>query len=247
MNISSAYAPAGAAGLPIATRKSAPRLAPQAPDRDEVKADVAKVLSSSSLAAPVKKKELARARVQQIIERLKVLKKLFAYDPKQMARALALETLAQIFKELKSAVKDYARAGGDELSLAGEAAGAATTPPAAAPTSGAAPGTPPADPVAAAPASDHALYDAVVGEVRKSVGEDGLQFLKEMRALTNDIAKLLETAHIQARAKKPEKDLTNAVEDADTALQDLRKEMADAEQDIHNAVPTAGMRLSIAA
>ncbi len=242
MNISSAYAPAGAAGLPIATRKSAPRLAPQAPDRDEVKADVAKVLSSSSLAAPVKKKELARARVQQIIERLKVLKKLFAYDPKQMARALA-----QIFKELKSAVKDYARAGGDELSLAGEAAGAATTPPAAAPTSGAAPGTPPADPVAAAPASDHALYDAVVGEVRKSVGEDGLQFLKEMRALTNDIAKLLETAHIQARAKKPEKDLTNAVEDADTALQDLRKEMADAEQDIHNAVPTAGMRLSIAA
>ena len=242
MNISSAYAPAGAAGLPIATRKSAPRLAPQAPDRDEVKADVAKVLSSSSLAAPVKKKELARARVQQIIERLKVLKKLFAYYPKQMARALA-----QIFKELKSAVKDYARAGGDELSLAGEAAGAATTPPAAAPTSGAAPGTPPADPVAAAPASDHALYDAVVGEVRKSVGEDGLQFLKEMRALTNDIAKLLETAHIQARAKKPEKDLTNAVEDADTALQDLRKEMADAEQDIHNAVPTAGMRLSIAA
>ena len=41
--------------------------------------------------------------------------------------------------------------------------------------------------------------------------------------------------------------MDQAIEDADKSLQSLREALSDTETDIHNAVPTAGMRLSIAA
>ena len=50
-------------------------------------------------------KDQARARVQRLIEQMKLLKKLYADDPKKMAKALA-----EAAKELQGAVKDYAAA-----------------------------------------------------------------------------------------------------------------------------------------
>lgn len=47
----------------------------------------------------------ARARLQQVVDRLKLLKKIYANDPKAMAKALAAAA-----KELKTAVKDYGKA-----------------------------------------------------------------------------------------------------------------------------------------
>ncbi|MGA0601911.1 hypothetical protein ACO2Q3_14490 [Caulobacter sp. KR2-114] len=62
-------------------------------------------------------KDLARAKLQALIERVKILKKLYGANPREMARALT-----EVFKELKAAVKAYQQATGDELGMAGEAA-----------------------------------------------------------------------------------------------------------------------------
>jgi hypothetical protein len=248
------------AGPPLDTRTAikareeaalrAALIAPR-PDRSAVAAGASRTMAMPAMRGSDQAKAQAKAKVQQILERLKILRKLYAFDPKRMAQALA-----QVFKELKAAVKAYAKAGGDELGAASDAAGAvmgASAQPPSAPDGDAAgkEGREPAavapTPAAQSPSPDHALYDAVTGEVRKAIGEDGLDFVKSVRALSNDIAGLLETARTQARAKRPEKSLTDALDDADKSLASLRQEMAAVEQDIHAAAPEAGLRISVAA
>ena len=46
--------------------------------------------------------EQHRAKLQQLVEFLKIIKKLYANDPKAMAKALA-----GVFKQLRQAVDDY--------------------------------------------------------------------------------------------------------------------------------------------
>ena len=218
------------------------------PDKAAVASGAARALGAPILKSSDQAKAQAKAKVQQIVERLKILRKLFAFDPKRMAQALA-----EAFKELKSAVKAYAKAGGDALGAAGDAAGSGA-PPAPAPASAGEDGQAEGDDAkteAAAPtpsaANDYALGGAVTGEVRKAIGEDGLDFIKQVRALSNDLKDLLEAARTQARARKPDKETGKALEDADTSLGDLRQEMSAMEQDIHDAVPAAGLRLSMEA
>ena len=50
----------------------------------------------------------ARAKLQQVIDKMKMLKKIYANDPKAMAKALAA-----VAKELQGAVKDYGKAAKD--------------------------------------------------------------------------------------------------------------------------------------
>ena len=91
------------------------------------------------------------------------------------------------------------------------------------------------------------LYDAVVSEVRRQLGEDGLAFLKEVREMVRDIGRLLETAKGQAAIRRPDKDTEKALEETDEARKELNALMDDMEGEIRRDAPTAGMRLSIAA
>lgn len=229
------------------------------------KADVARgaaaALSSSRINVAEAAKQQSKARLDQIREKLKVLKQLYANDPKQMARALA-----QVFKELKEAVKAYKAAGGQEMGMSNELAAGAVKPPAAEPKAEASeeaekaegedagdaaaeqsPGDPVEEPDPVAAQNGSALYAAVASEVRKRVGEDGLDFAKTVREMATKISELLETARTQARARKPDKDTDEALEEADKALKDLRDELADMERDIRMAAPDAGMKLEAAA
>lgn len=52
-------------------------------------------------------KQQARAKVQALVERVRILKKLYAGDPREMAHALA-----QVLKDLKAAVKAFSQATG---------------------------------------------------------------------------------------------------------------------------------------
>lgn len=207
-------------------------LAAAKPDRNAVRQGAAQVLSSPVMSGADFAKNQARARVQQVTDRLKILKKLYAYDPKRMAQALA-----QAFKELKAAVKAYAKAGGDAL---------AAVPDAAMPA-------PKAEETKDQPAGEEkpqpgsALYEAVAGEARKTIAEDGLDFAKSVRELAGEIKKLLDAARNQAKARKPDKDTDEAVKEADEALKELHESLDDMEHDIHDAVPMAGMRLSVEA
>lgn len=246
--------------------------------RSEVSADAAKVRSSPRFEASETRKSQARAKLHQVREWLKIVRKLYAENPKAMARALA-----QAFKELKAAVQSFKDAGGQEMGSSGDAVGAVLTSAAkekagevkadkaataapgdrepvaagdesgdAGPGSGgdeAAPGAGPAPEAEAVRAAfeGRSLYDAVVTEVRRQLGEDGLEFLKEVREMVRDIGRLLETAKGQAAIRRPDKDTEKALEETDEARKELDALMDDMEGEIRRDAPTAGMRLSIAA
>lgn len=215
----SAIAPTGVGPAPARDRAVLePLTLRPTPDRDAVKAAAAKARSSPRFAASDHAKTQAREQVRQIVERLKVLRKLFAGDPEAMARALA-----QVFKDLKAAVQAYRRAGGEAFGLAAEASASLV-------------GT-----------GDRPMQDAVAREVKTALGEDGRTFVKELRSLANDIAKLLETTRTQARGGRPDRRRDEAIEEADQRLAELRDALHDMEQDIRKAAPEAGMRLSIEA
>jgi hypothetical protein len=275
MNVTSA--PASTGGSAYAQRMDLRAALQQASDarKAEIATDKAKAMSSPIFKGAESQKTQAKAKVQQILEWLKIVKKLYANDPKGMAKALA-----QVFKDLKSAVKAYKDAGGQEMSASGAAAGSAM---AGAPASDAAQPdaksdddartaeadpatggeakaaetatTGGVDPATADAAADPAkaatdgagLYQAVVGEIRKAVGEDGLDFLKQVRSVTNEIVKLVDTARGQAAVRKHDKDTDKAFEDLDKSLKSLRDEMDSMEQDIRREAPTAGMTLDVAA
>ncbi|MBI1406253.1 MAG: hypothetical protein GC145_09025 [Caulobacter sp.] len=269
MNITSSAAPATrqtyaqlmqareAASQAAATRKA------------KIAEETGKTLSSASFSGPEHQKAQAKAKLQQIIEWLKIVKKLYANDPKGMAKALA-----QVFKDLKAAVKAYRDAGGKEMSLSGAATApppvaagqenkeAAEAPDAPDAVEGAVEGAEPTpsgeetgadaddastDPEKTAAAGGASIYEAVAREVRKSVGEDGLDFLKFVRGLTQDLTDLLATARGQATIRKKDKATDKAFEEADKALKSLNEEMTGMERDIRQAAPEAGMRLSLAA
>lgn len=229
----------------------------------EVSEDTAKVRSGPRFAAAESRKAQAKAKLQQVREWLKIVKKLFAQNPTGMAKALA-----QVFKDLKGAVAAYKDAGGEEMGATGDAVGAvlSAAEPAgkdAEPADGDAAGDPPSPPAAgdaqAAPPEDRdaapaaraaeglSLYDAVTSEVRKQVGEDGLAFLKEVRGMVDDIKKLLETARGQAAIRRHDKASDEAFEDADKALKDLDETMSQMDRQIRRDAPSAGMTLSVAA
>lgn len=232
----------------------------------EVSADAARVRASPRFETSENRKSQARARLQQVREWLKIVRKLFAQDPKGMARALA-----QAFKDLKSAVQAFKDAGGQEMgttadvvggvlaSSSSQSAGEPPTDKALGEEAGGAhetpsePALPPradsdgADEAARSAIEGRSLYDQVVGQVRKELGEDGLGFVREVRGLVEDIRKLLETARGQATIRRPDKDTSKALEDADKALKALHDGMDDMEAEIRRDAPTAGLRLSIAA
>ncbi len=216
-----------------------------------------KGLSSPRLEAPERIKQQARAKVQSLIERLKILKKMFGANPKEMARAVT-----QLAKELKAAVKAYQAAGGKELQMAGDLAH-----PSAPRTNEAKPDEAQADeaqtkalaeepapeedqrPPAEAAAAERgaAFYDAVETKMRESIGQDGLDFAKLVRTFAEAVKDVLNASRGQAMVKKPDKDTKEAFEDADEAFKDLGKALDDMEREIRREVPTLGLRVDIAA
>ena len=254
--------------------------AKEARDR-EIQADKTAALSSPRMKPAESRKTQARARIQRLIEWLKIARKLYAENPKGMAR-----TVAQAFKELKAALKEFKSAIREELSLSGEAthsvvdeapqgadAAVAAPPPAEPPAEPPAPeasaegaaeappegspseSTSPSDPASSDPSGTGAvdagrgasLYAAVEAEVRKAIGEEGLDFIKELRAFGNELRKLLDTARIKAHGHPADKSMTEAFEDADKEMKSLSKDISDMEQDLRNEAPGAGLRLSVAA
>jgi Skp family chaperone for outer membrane proteins len=227
--------------------------------RSEVSADAAKARSSPRFEASETRKTQARAKLQQVREWLKIVRKLYAQNPKAMAKALA-----QAFKDLKSAVEAFKDAGGREMGATGEAVGAVLTASSGGKDEAAGdadqtegedgegdrerePDPSPEGEAVRAAFEGRSLYDAVVGEVRKQLGEEGLDFLKEVRGMTNEIKKLLEAARGQAAIARRDKETDKAFEETDKALKDLDETMDQMEREIRHEAPTAGMKLSVAA
>lgn len=246
-----------------ATATAAPRAETRAALKQAAEARAAtvseaatKARSSPRMAASESRKSQAKAKLQQIREWLKIVRKLYAQNPVGMAK-----TLAQVFKDLKAAVAAYRDGGGQEM---GASADAVMVPPpprptgddkttdgeqdAAAEMTGEVADATVADATPAPRAPEGvSLYDAVVGEVRKQVGEDGLDFLKEVRGMVDDIRKLLEAARGQAAIRRRDKETDEAFEAADKAMKELNETMDDMDRQIRHDAPSAGMTLSVAA
>ncbi len=220
----------------------------------------ASLLSSSKNDGAEQSKSRVREQIEAIKKRLTILKSLYANNPREMAKALA-----QVFKELKAAVKAYKAALKSEMGNAGDSVTAMPAEPMAALAgdTAAKPDTEKADTSESETEStaDHdpktdtvtqadptAPYGAVETAAKTMVGEDGLAFTKEIRALVNLIEqKLLAPARMQKQAQKPDKATDEAFKDVEEQLKALRKEMEDTDRDLKAEAPMAGTHLDVAA
>lgn len=161
-------------------------------------------------------KSQAKARMQQLIELLKMVRKLYAEDPKAMARQLA-----SIAKELKAVVKQYgeaAKAGAAVLQAELSAAGSSLPPDAAA-----------------------AEREALNGEA-KAVAMGDLDFISNVRSLGQDMRDLLTRARTKATLTLPERfERSEDYEAADRSLRELHEGLDDLDSDLRQAWPPGAL------
>ncbi|WP_310216792.1 hypothetical protein [Caulobacter sp. BE264] len=159
----------------------------------------------------------AKAKLQQVMERLKLLKKIYANDPKAMAKALAAAA-----KELKAAVKDYGKAAKE----AGElyAQDFANLPDAA------------TDPEGAA-AQRKQLED----EAKMEASGD-MDFLKEVRSTSNALKDELQTAKTKGILTQPGRfERSDEVKEAEDGLKELDEMTEDLDQQIRRDMPPGSL------
>ncbi len=211
--------------------------AAQAAHKHAVDDDVAKARSAPGLQTRDNGRGRVRGQILEIVKRLRILKQMYANDPKGMAKALA-----GVFRELRAAIKEYKKLLKDELGMSADAAATVVPPEGAAPA--AAEADVPKDD-SAKPDPGIVTYDEINAGLKKSLGNEGLDFLKEVQAMVHEIdEKFLTPTRIQMLGRKRDKDTDDAFEDVDKEMKDLKQDIRDLQGDIHNAAPEAGMTLS---
>lgn len=215
--------------------------------RKELQEKTSKAMDTPEMRVQNEAKTRAREKLKAIVEKLKILKKLFSGNAKEMARALT-----HVFKELKAALKEFKEAGKAQMDAVASSA-ASVVPPMT--TGGMAPTKPEGD-VKTAEAegktaettANTVSHDELMGSMRRSLGEDGMDFLKELKGTLKHIdEKMLAPTRIQKTAQKPDEDTDKVFEDMDKELKDLRKAMADMERDLKRDAPETGMFLDMRA
>ncbi|WP_306016606.1 hypothetical protein [Oceanicaulis sp. MMSF_3324] len=206
----------------------------------------------------------ARQRVEAVREQLKLIKELYAQNPKEMAKALR-----HLVKELKSALKAYKEAGGDMQTVGG----AGLTAPAAAPAPSetrtapaddalsaetdseqdattvaaeveaeeAARATDPMAGPASAPEPARASLDDLEARLGALMGDEA--FVQSVDGLKRKIKELFETARIQSAFLERDKARDSAFETLDKALKTLDEDVTDYTRDVQDEL--IGVRLQI--
>jgi hypothetical protein len=215
--------------------------------RKELQEKTSKAMDTPEMRVQNEAKTRAREKLKAIVEKLKILKKLFSGNAKEMARAMT-----QVFKELKAALKEFKEAGKAQMDAVASSAASIVPPMTAGAT---APARPEGDAKAveaegktAETAANTVSHDELMGSMRRSLGEDGMEFLKELKGILKHIdEKMLAPARIQKAAQKSDEDTDKVFEDMDKELKDLRKAMADMERDLKHDAPETGMVLDMRA
>lgn len=212
--------PAIALAKPVSTAATPAPNSPEAKKAAEAAEALAKLKKEMRLGkknAIGDAKGRAKAKLQQVVERLKLLKKIYANDPKAMAKALAAAA-----KELKAAVKDYGKAAKEAGELyAQDFAGLpdATT-----------------DPEGAA-AQRKQLEDEA-----KMEATGDMDFLKEVRSTSQALKDELQTAKTKGILTQPGKfERSDEVKEAETELKDLDKMTEDLDQQVRRDMPPGSL------
>jgi hypothetical protein len=223
-----AYAKTAKAGPATASPKAAATPAPSAsaPNAAEAKraAEAADALERLKKDMRLGKKTAigdakgrAKAKLQQAVERLKLLKKIYANDPKAMAKALAAAA-----KELQAAVKDYGKAAKE----AGElyAQDFANLPDAA------------GDPEGAA-AQRKQLEDEAKAE---AAGD--MEFMKLVRGTSKALKDELQTAKTKGILTQPGKfERSDEVKEAEDGLKELDQMTEDLDRQVRRDMPPGSL------
>ncbi|BCW90963.1 hypothetical protein sos41_41400 [Alphaproteobacteria bacterium SO-S41] len=215
--------PSATAYMPPATRDASARETPAAstPSKPaETKTVETKDAEDAAAADPAKErrqaaKAEAKARILQILDRLRELKKAGADNPEFMAKQLA-----QIAKELKAALKAYAQAGGS-------AAGWQTSLNAPAPAE---PGAPPKD-----------VYEQMKEQVSGSEAAGDMDVLKYAKGIAKTIREELEKARLKLTFAKPDDKTKDAIDETETTLKEVGKAIEDMDRGIKASSPAAGL------
>ncbi|MCY1648902.1 hypothetical protein OVA11_18140 [Caulobacter sp. SL161] len=212
--------PAIALAKPVSTAATPAPNSPEAKKAAEAAEALAKLKKEMRLGkknAIGDAKGRAKAKLQQVMERLKLLKKIYANDPKAMAKALAAAA-----KELKAAVKDYGKAAKE----AGElyAQDFASLPDAA------------TDPEGAA-AQRKQLED----EAKMEAAGD-MDFLKEVRSTSQALKDELQTAKTKGILTQPGKfERSDEVKEAEDGLKELDEMTEDLDQQVRRDMPPGSL------
>jgi hypothetical protein len=221
-----AYAKNAKAGPSSAPSKAVATAATPAPNSPEAKkaAEAAEAMAKLKKDMRLGKKNAigdakgrAKAKLQQVMERLKLLKKIYANDPKAMAKALAAAA-----KELKAAVKDYGKAAKE----AGElyAQDFASLPDAA-----------------TDPESSAAQRKQLEDEAKMEASGD-MDFLKEVRSTSNALKDELQTAKTKGILTQPGKfERSDEVKEAEDGLKELDEMTEDLDQQIRRDMPPGSL------
>ena len=199
---------AGAGAAELVKKKS-----PEAEALDQLKKD----LRTNRKTAIGDAKGRARERLQQVIEKLKLIRKLYAEDPKGMAKALAA-----VAKELQGAVKAYAKAAKD----AGEmfAQDFAAAPDASLPPEGQA-----------------AVRKDLEDQARMEAGGD-IDFIKNVRSLSKALRDDLQTAKTKGILTQPGKfERSDEVKDAEDGLKELDQMTEDLDRQVRRDMPPGSL------
>jgi len=159
----------------------------------------------------------AREKIGQLREQLKLVKKLYAEDPRNMARRLAA-----LAKDLQGAVKDYARAAKDSGEMFNQSLAAA-------------------DEAALPPEARSAERKAVEGEAKVEISGD-MDFIKEVRDFSKTLKELLQTARIKATLTVEGKfEQSEDYKDAEKGLKAVDEATEDLDQQIRTDMPPGSL------
>ena len=204
----------------VAAGKAAPDA--RATQKTQVLDQLAKDLKAGKKTAIGDAKSRAKTKLAQLMERLKLLKKLYGDNPKMMAKELAA-----LAKEVKGAVKDYASAAKDSGEMFSQDLKA------------------PAD-ASAPPEAQAAARDAVEDEAKAEAHGD-MEFIKSVRDVSNVLKDQLLTAKTKGiLTVKGKFEQSEEYKDAEDSLKDLDKAVEDTDRQIRADMP-AGSLLTLKA
>lgn len=157
--------------------------------------------------AAKERRKIIKQRLDQILEKLRILKNLYANDPKKMA-----QNLAEVFKELKTALKDYRNAGGTLTQMIGDSNGMGQR---------------------------HTEQEPLNADEAKEwveAANDAKAFIGNVGAIAKKVKELLEESRLKAKLMEPDEDRDKAFEEADKQLKELTEFMEDMGKNISEAL-----------
>lgn len=204
----------GAKVMGVATQAAEPeKKTPEAEALDRLKSD----LRTNRKTAVGDAKGRARDKLQRIIEKMKLLKKLYADDPKAMAKALAA-----VAKELQGAVKDYGAAAKESGALFKEDFAAAPD-------------------ASLTPDQQAAARKDLEDQAKAEAGFD-MDFIKGVRSVANALKDELTTAKTKGILTQPGKfERSDEVKEAEEGIKELDKMTEDLDRQIRRDMPPGSL------